>query len=843
MQKPQLRDDEAGSLAALRALDVLDSTPEAEFDALVRAASLTCGTPIALFSLIDSDRQWFKANVGLAGVSETARDDAFCAHAVLGDALLEVTDATLDRRFADNPLVTGEPGIRFYAGAPVRLSGGHRIGTLCIIDRQPRQLSDTQRETLQCLALAAASLLEGRRAARALAAEHQRLANIIDGTDVGTWEWNVRTGELRVNQRFAQIAGHTLTEPAPTTIAHWTALIHPDDLQRAQAQLQQHFEQHTERYSCELRLRHRDGHWVWVMDRGRVMTRTADGQPEWMFGSRRDISDRKWQDVALRKSEEFLDRTGRLAGVGGWELDVASGEVTWSDETRRIHGVAADYQPMLATAISFYAPEARPVIQAAVEHAMAAGEGWDLELPLVRADGRPIWARAVGAVESVDGKPVRLVGAFQDITDRQQLQRSLMAASDEVADLYDHAPCGYFSVDGDGRFLKINALGLSWLGCAREDLIGRLGPADFFSDEGRALFERSFPGFKTDGRIDAQEFDLISRDGTLRRVSMSATAVHDSDGQFVMSRSVLHDVTEMHRIRAELKQMNRQQAAMLDNELVGIFTARQRIVCWKNKALNRLLGYQGDELLGQPTRLMYAADSDHAELGAVAYPLLAAGQHYRAQLQMRRKNGDLVWVDLSGVMLSAEDNESLWMMVDISQIKQYQAQVEHIAFHDPLTGLPNRLLLADRLNQALKVAQRLNSMLAVGYLDLDGFKQVNDQHGHAAGDVLLKDMAQRLQLGVRGSDTVARVGGDEFVVVLTPVENADDALRILQRLQAALLAPCALDARSTACVAGSIGVALYPAHGRDANVLVAMADQAMFEAKRAGRGQLRVYGS
>lgn len=143
MQAAKPRDDEAESLEALRALEVLDSAPEAEFDGLARAASLTCGTPIALISLVDVERQWFKANIGLAGVTETPREMAFCAHAVLGDELFEVPDAALDPRFADNPLVAGDPNIRFYAGAPVRLSDGHRVGTLCIVDRLPRQLIDT----------------------------------------------------------------------------------------------------------------------------------------------------------------------------------------------------------------------------------------------------------------------------------------------------------------------------------------------------------------------------------------------------------------------------------------------------------------------------------------------------------------------------------------------------------------------------------------------------------------------------------------------------------------------------------------------------------------------------
>jgi diguanylate cyclase (GGDEF)-like protein/PAS domain S-box-containing protein len=153
---------EALRLRALQALSVLDSAAEPEFDALVRAAAHICGTPISLVSVVDAHRQWFKANLGLPGVQETPRDLAFCSHAILEEELFLVPDALQDARFAGNPLVVGAPGIRFYAGAPIRLKGGAAIGTLCVIDRQPRQLEASQRDALTCLAQAAARALEGR---------------------------------------------------------------------------------------------------------------------------------------------------------------------------------------------------------------------------------------------------------------------------------------------------------------------------------------------------------------------------------------------------------------------------------------------------------------------------------------------------------------------------------------------------------------------------------------------------------------------------------------------------------------------------------------------------------
>ena len=688
MQPANHRNDESQSLAALHALDVLDSDPEAEFDALVLAASISCGVPIALISLIDAERQWFKANVGLPGITETPRDVSFCAHAVLGDEVFEISDAALDPRFADNPLVAGEPGIRFYAGAPIRLGDGHRVGTLCVIDRLPRALTHAQREILRCLSVAASHALEGRRASRLLRVaalenedrlrrlyeatpamlhsigsdgrilavsdlwltklgytrqevvgrpsiaflspasqafarevvlpgffnsgrcdevsyqmltrdgqvmdvllsatlerdaqgqplrslavsedvtlrrraerelfdERQRLANIVDGTNVGTWEWHVGTGGLRINQRFAQLVGRVTDESAPTTIESWIAHIHADDLVQSEALLKEHFEGRTEHYACELRLRHADGHWIWAMDRGRVITRDPDGGPLLMMGTRWDISERKRREAALRTSEAFLDRTGRLAGVGGWQLDVGTSELIWSAETRRIHGVEASFQPTLAEAIHFYATEAQPVIQAAVERAMAAGEAWDLELPLIRQDGRRIWARSQGAVERSAGTAGRLVGAFQDITDRKELELQLKAASAQVHDLYANSPCGYHSLDADGVFVHINATALTWLGCTRDEVVGRKRASDFFTLEGRTQFRRNFSKLLSEGRVEGLEFDLVPKIGASRRVSITATAVNDVNGRFVMSRTVMFDITELRRVQRHAQELDR----------------------------------------------------------------------------------------------------------------------------------------------------------------------------------------------------------------------------------------------------------------------------------------------
>lgn len=177
MGSARLPPDEDARLRALAEYRVLDTGPERAFDDLVAVASLVCGTPISLVSLVDSSRQWFKARTGL-DVTETPRDMAFCAHAILDVEPLVVPDALADPRFADNPLVLGEPRIRFYAGAPIQAADGHRLGTLCVIDREARTLTTAQIDTLRVLARQASALLHYRYTMRQLADALERVKTL-----------------------------------------------------------------------------------------------------------------------------------------------------------------------------------------------------------------------------------------------------------------------------------------------------------------------------------------------------------------------------------------------------------------------------------------------------------------------------------------------------------------------------------------------------------------------------------------------------------------------------------------------------------------------------------------
>ncbi|RZL33454.1 MAG: sensor domain-containing diguanylate cyclase, partial [Rubrivivax sp.] len=359
-----------------------------------------------------------------------------------------------------------------------------------------------------------------------------------------------------------------------------------------------------------------------------------------------------------------------------------------------------------------------------------------------------------------------------------------------------------------------------------------------FRPESQVLFDDTFPRFKREGRVSELEFDIKGRHGESRRVSLSATAVYDDDGQYLRSRSVMFDITETHRIREQLHQLSQDQEAMLESDLIGMAKLRDRKTVWRNSALERMFGYGEGELLGSDARKLYADDTAYETLGALAYPQLRAGGRYRTQLQMSRKDGSLIWVDLAGVALPGSGGESLWMMVDITQSKAHEARMEHAALHDALTGLPNRLLLADRIKQAVHSAERSGHVFTLAYLDLNGFKEINDQHGHDAGDEVLKAVATRLHAGLRASDTVARLGGDEFVVLLSPAQAPAEAEPVLNRLLDALAQPMTLSNGAQVAVGSSLGMSHFPGDGRTPDTLMRHADKAMYANKRAGRSRM-----
>lgn len=308
-------------------------------------------------------------------------------------------------------------------------------------------------------------------------------------------------------------------------------------------------------------------------------------------------------------------------------------------------------------------------------------------------------------------------------------------------------------------------------------------------------------------------------------------------GTLVAALSVLAHRTHLRQLHVQ-----REQLAMLENELVGMVRLRGREAVWHNAAFARLFGYEGQSLVGRSSRMLYPDDESFRRVGR-AYVQLDQGSAYRAQIQMRHRDGHLLWIDLSGTRLDGSD--SLWMLLDVTHVKESEARAKCLAVHDPLTGLLNRTGLEEALPDLCRQNERSSNSVALFYIDLDGFKAVNDQHGHAAGDALLKDAAGRISAAVRAGSVVARMGGDEFVAAVGQFASDEELQPVIDRLLHALSGTYALPGGAAMQLSASIGAAWVPAGAGVPSRAMVEADQAMYAAKHGGknRGCIASHGS
>ena len=337
--------------------------------------------------------------------------------------------------------------------------------------------------------------------------------------------------------------------------------------------------------------------------------------------------------------------------------------------------------------------------------------------------------------------------------------------------------------------------------------------------------------FAWDGRV------VVGAAPRWMRIEASATLQDNGD---TVWDGVQFDVTERKLSEDAL----RQSATLLANTHNGVLATdlKGRILS-VNPAFTSITGYTEAEVLGQNPRLLQSGRHDSAFYLSLWRGLLEAG-HWQGELWNKRKNGECYpqWLTISTVC-DQDGNPSSYVAVfsDISQIKQSEEKLEQLAHYDALTQLPNRRLLFLRLEHSIEIAQRDHKMLALLMLDLDHFKDVNDSFGHLAGDELLQQVAQRLNARLRGVDTICRLGGDEFTVLLEQITQAEDAARIANEIIAALSEPWQLSNGAEVRIGVSVGISLFPAHGQTAQQLLQQADTSLYQAKAEGRGRFKYF--
>ncbi len=454
--------DEAARQRALDSYCVVGTDPESRFDNITRLAAQFFGTTIALVSLIDHDRQWFKSQVGL-DATETPRDLAFCAHAIHSDDVLVVWDALQDPRFAGNPLVTAAPHIRFYAGAPL-LADGHRLGTLCVIDTVPHpDFSPRDAETLAQLAKLVVDELELRREilrreqAETELRERSRLLNLAEEVgEFGHWYSNLVTGERRWSDEIYRILGlDPSMEPPSSALA--MSVTHPDDQELVRVSLER-ARTLGEGFTIAVRFVRPDGSVRHASARCTVDV-DASGAPVGLFGVIHDITDRRREEEALRSSRELLALTFQATRDGIWDWDLRTETVWFSPIWKEQLGYRDDeLDNSLDCWANLILPEDRLAALALVEdYNSGRVPVFEMVQRFRHKKGHivHVLSRAIHVLDE-EGRAVRMVGAHTDISREKEAEEALRLAKQTLSDAIEAIPEGFVYYDSDDRLILCN---------------------------------------------------------------------------------------------------------------------------------------------------------------------------------------------------------------------------------------------------------------------------------------------------------------------------------------------------------------------------------------------------
>lgn len=462
-------------------------------------------------------------------------------------------------------------------------------------------------------------------------------------------------------------------------------------------------------------------------------------------------------------------------------------------------------------------------------------EKFGMDYRLRRHDGEYRWLRDEGCPRyNSKNKFIGYIGFCIDITERKQTELKLQLA----ASVFIHAREGIAITDSEGTILDVNETFSIITGYRRDEAIGRNPRILSSGRQGKAFYVAMWRDLIEKGNWSGEIWNRHKNDNEYAE-ALTISAVRDAAGNTQQYVALFSDITERRRREESL----RLAATVFEtvDQAVVITDTENRIIT-VNPAFTSITGYTQDEVAGKNPHVLSSGKHPPEFYQELWGTLIATGS-WHGEVWNRRKPGDVYVEELSIHMVRDEHGQPthhVGTFSDISERKIAEEHVQHMAHYDLLTDLPNRTLITDRLKQTLIKAKRNKERMALMFLDLDKFKPVNDTLGHAIGDLLLKEVAKRLLCCVRESDTVARIGGDEFVVLLPVIESEQDAMVVAEKIQHALGNLFEL-AGHTINIAASVGIAIYPDHGDDEKILIKSADIAMYHAKRSGHSNTMIY--
>ena len=507
---------------------------------------------------------------------------------------------------------------------------------------------------------------------------------------------------------------------------------------------------------------------------------------------------------------------------------------SWNPAATRIFGYSAE--EMLGQSVLCLFPAERLGEETLILQKIARGERVDsFETVRLHKSGRPISVSVtVSPVRNAAGRIVGASKIARDITAEIDNYRQLDQFRSLVTSSFD----AILTKDMKGIVRSWNPACERIFGYTAAEMVGQpiqtLIPPERLYEE-QAILARIQAG----ERIKPLETERLRKGGERIHVSITLSPLHDAKGRIIGASKIVRDITERHRSEQRMRLMD----SVFSHTTEAIVVTDERgTIIEINDAFSAITGYERHEVIGRDPSLFRSGRQGPEVYRAMLSTLLDTG-HCQGEAWSRKKTGEAYAVMLT---VSAVPNPGggalryVALFSDITSLREQQEKLERLASYDTLTELPNRLLFSDRLRQALVHALRQKHTVAVAYLDLDGFKAVNDRWGHDAGDELLVTLARRMQSVFRVSDTLARIGGDEFAVVLVDVGTAGQCETLLNRILGICAEPVSLQGTYVS-VSASIGVTLFPQDNGDADQLVRHADQAMYQAKQLGKNRFQLF--
>ena len=512
------------------------------------------------------------------------------------------------------------------------------------------------------------------------------------------------------------------------------------------------------------------------------------------------------------------------------------------------------------------------------EHELGEGRTFSREQFLRRKDGSGFWCRlSVRAVESgrVEGGSVWL---FEDITERKRADEAVQRLLREQNAILENALIGIVFLK-ERRILRCNRRFEEIFGYSQGELLNQPTRMLFETDADYEAGATPYPHLAA-GETYSVERRHLRKGGGVFWCSVSGRAVNPSDpSQGVVV--LFEDITERRESRKRIKRALAEQQLIFDNATVGIAFVRNQVILRCNPRMAEMTGYAQEELVNQGIAMLYAEAAEADVGGGPDCAQTEPGGSLVAERAYRRKDGSVFQGRARGRRIDSGDDDQQWIWIvedvtaehamreglvrsrddlerlvsertaalraanvklesEIGERLQAEGRARHLADHDVLTGLPNRRILEDRLKQALALSQRNRKQTAVMFVDLDRFKHINDSLGHAVGDGLLKEVAGRLSGQLREGDTICRIGGDEFVIVLPEIKRPADPANVAQKIIENLSMPLLIEGHELT-ITPSLGISVYPDDGRDAETLIRNADAAMYHAKEMGRGNYQFF--